>query len=106
MGGRERRAAENESLFREVNERVEELAERLDVDAEVVCECSRVDCTTRLRVPVDEYERVRAHGRRFVVAAGHEQPAYERVIDERSGWLVVEKVGEAGEVAGEEDPRI
>jgi hypothetical protein len=102
---RARRVAENEAVFREVNERIDDLAERLDVETEIVCECSRLDCAERLTVPADEYERVRAHGRRFLLAEGHEQPAVERVIDARGGWIVVEKVGEAGDVAEAEDPR-
>lgn len=92
-------------MFRQVNERVEELAEGLDLTPEFVCECGRADCDARLAVPVDEYERIRANGRRFVVAAGHERPEVEKVVDERNGWLVVEKTGEAGEVAEAEDPR-
>lgn len=102
---RGRRVGENESTFRQVNERVEGLAEGLDLSPEFVCECGRPECDARLAVPLDEYERVRAHGRRFIVAAGHERPEVEKVIDERGVWLVVEKTGAAGEVAEEEDPR-
>lgn len=102
---RARRVGENESLYREVNERVEELSEELHVPPEFVCECGRTDCSQRLQVPVDEYERVRANGRRFIVARGHERPEVEKVIDERDGWLVVEKIGEAGTAADEDDPR-
>ncbi|HET8557078.1 MAG TPA: hypothetical protein VFL58_07205, partial [Gaiellaceae bacterium] len=77
---RARRVGENESIFREVNERVEELSADLDLPPEFVCECGRADCDARLSVPLEEYERVRAHGRRFVVAAGHERPEVEKVI--------------------------
>lgn len=102
---RGRRVAENQSVFRQVNERVEELADGFDLKPAFVCECGRPDCAARLSVPVEEYERVRAHGRRFVVATGHERPEVEKVIDQGNGFLVVEKTGEAGEVADEEDPR-
>jgi hypothetical protein len=102
---RGRRVGENESLFRQVNERVEELAGNLDLPTQFVCECGRAGCDARLSVPLDEYERVRAHGRRFILAAGHERSEVEKVIDERDGWLVVEKTGEAGEAAEQEDPR-
>ena len=105
---RERRVAENEGVFRSINERIEELAERVDDEAavaEFVCECAAVDCTDRFVVPLADYERVRAHPRRFLVLANHEQPEVERVIDEGQGWVVVEKVGAAGEQADEDDPR-
>jgi hypothetical protein len=99
------RAAANESVFREVNERVEELAEGFFGEVEFVCECSRLDCTERLAVPVEVYEAVRASGRRFIVAKGHEQTNVERVVDDRGSWLVVEKTGEAAEAAEARDPR-
>lgn len=99
------RVGENESTYREVNERVQELADDFGLPPEFVCECGSAECSERLQVPIDEYERVRAHGRRFIVATGHERPELEKVIDEREGWLVVEKTGEAGAVAEQEDPR-
>ena len=105
VGGdpRSQRAGENEAAFRAVNERVEQLTEC--AEGEFVCECVRLDCAERLIVPVEEYERARSHGDRFIVAAGHEDRRFERVIDQGRGWLVVEKIGEAGQVAEETDPR-
>lgn len=52
------------------------------------------------------YERVRARSRHFLVAPGHEQLEYERVVDQGNGWLVVTKIGVAGAVADDEDPRM
>ncbi len=107
MAGDERaqRVGRNESLFREVNERAAELADRLDTGFDFVCECSRLDCVEHLRVPVAVYERTRANERWFVVTDGHEQPEFERVIEQGPGWLIVEKTGEAGRVAAANDPR-
>lgn len=102
---RAQRVAENEAAFRSVNERVEQLAERLDVDPEFLCECARPECAERLSVPSSEYEAVRAHPARFVLVPGHEDLRYERVVDDRGEWLVVEKTGEAGDEAAREDPR-
>lgn len=105
-GAVDRRASQvaaNESLFREVNERVEELA--ADAPTRFVCECADIECTVRLDVPLHEYEAVREHGDRFVVAPGHERPGFETVVDVRDGYLVVRKTGETGEQAREEDPR-
>jgi hypothetical protein len=104
---REERLAKNESLFREVNERIAEAAKRTLVlpDAEFLCECGRPDCLERITVQLDEYEAIRAHPDRFVLVFGHEQPEVDRVIDTGDDYVVVEKTGEAGEVAEQLDPR-
>ena len=99
------RVAWNESAFREVNERMRSLALELDRAAEFVCECASVSCAERLSVSVDEYEQTRKNGRRFVVLNGHQRPEFERVVDRRDGFLVVEKTGEAGTIASLHDPR-
>ena len=49
---RERRLAKNEALFRELNERIEQVAIGQAEDAHVfefLCECSNIDCTLRLK---------------------------------------------------------
>lgn len=99
------RVAWNESAFREVNERMRELAVSLDRRAEFVCECASVACAEHVGLSVEEYERTRRHGRRFFVLAGHEQPEYERVVESAEGWVVVEKTGQAGTIAALHDPR-
>jgi hypothetical protein len=101
----ERRVGHNESVFRDINERAEEIGTALEGPTEFVCECYRTDCTARLDVPLDVYEQVRARSRHFLVVPGHEQLEYERVVDQGNGWLVVTKIGVAGEVAEDEDPR-
>ena len=101
----EERVGRNESAFRSINERVEELSEEFDSAPDFVCECDRPDCTEILRITVQTYERARQDGRRFLVKPGHERPAFERVIDQGESWLLVEKIGGAGEVAAEEDSR-
>ena len=91
----EERVARNEALFREVNERVEELAQRfstdLDQPAGFVCECSREDCVERIDVPLPAYAEVRRNARRFFVLPGHALSDIEHVVEEQPGYLVVEK---------------
>jgi len=100
----EQRAARNEALFREVNERVALLAPEAEVEVGFVCECSDEACIERLRVARAAYEAVRAHPRRFLVVPGHET-AVERVVEHHAGYLVVEKHGSAGEIAERHHPR-
>jgi len=99
------RIAQNESIFREINERVEEIGTAVEGPTEFLCECARTDCTERLVVPLDIYEQVRARSRHFLVVPGHERLEYERVVDQGDGWLVVTKLGVVGDVAEDEDPR-
>ena len=104
-----RRLADNEALFREINERVQEQAEAHGDDGHVYayfCECSRPDCIERVNITSAEYEEVRADGARFILVAGHEIDEIEEVVDNTlADAVVVEKQGVAGERAETLDPR-
>lgn len=105
MSAAERRAL-NENVFREMNERLERLGEEFgDETVEFLCECADPGCTAPLSIQVSLYEAVRDHPRWFVVVPGHERDGVERVVQEHPGCLVIEKAGEAGEVAEDTDPR-
>jgi hypothetical protein len=102
--------ARNELLFREVNERVEEINERLDGESEdslmvFVCECGNTACNDQIELGRREYEGVRANPKHFAVLPGHEDLNIARVVEEHDGFLVAEKIGEAAELAIEHDPR-
>jgi hypothetical protein len=103
---RHARLARNETIFREVNERIEELAQRGELDPlQILCECGNPDCKEPLRVSVAEYERVRQEPTDFFVAPGHVIPAVERVVDREQSFDVVRKLAEEGELARKTDPR-
>jgi hypothetical protein len=101
----ERALAKNEALFREVNERIHEISDAHDVGSgELVgflCECSRLNCGGTVELSLVEYEAARANPRVFIVSPGHEQEGIERVVERLDRYLLVEKVGDAGEVARE-----
>jgi hypothetical protein len=104
------RAARNQALFREVNERVRDLkgGRRIDVLVDDwVCECADEACSERIQLTVEEYERVRAAGHRFAVAPGNEHvvPQVEAVTERSARYWIVEKCGHAGEIAKGFDPR-
>lgn len=107
MGLSARRAAENESIFRDANERVEERLGELTLEegrSPFLCECENLRCREMVRLTREEYESVRSRPNRFVVARGH--PYTEAsVVDETEQFQVIEKTGRAGEVAEELDPR-
>jgi hypothetical protein len=109
MSPREQRVGMNETLFREINERLEGLnrsfSEFTD-KMELVCECGVRTCIERFSMEVAEYERLRADPTTFAVKRGHALPDIEDVIEEHDQYLVVrKKPGEPAAVAVAEDPR-
>jgi hypothetical protein len=107
--GREVRAARNQAIFRAVNEQMAELTSLVGAAAEVrtiACECANVECVDSVEIAPGEYEAVRREPRRFVVRPGHLFPDVERVVSENDRFVVVEKVGLAGEVAQSDAQRV
>src|SRR5436189_3776464 len=94
-------------LFREVNERIAGVSPTFGADAqpEFLCECGQQECVQPLPMSLEEYEQIRSEADRFAVARGHEEPSIERVVGANDRFLVVEKIGEAGDLAADTDPR-
>ena len=108
MEAREQRLAQNEALFREVNEKVEAIATQHGGDDHVYefyCECANADCSLQVPATLAEYEAVRAHSTRFLVAPEHWLPAIETVEQRTDRFWVIEKHGEAGRFVEHLDPR-
>jgi hypothetical protein len=110
MEGQQRpeRAARNQSLFREVNERIESTATKFSpAFTEFMCECADDACFEYVSLTPEEYSSVRASSPvRFFVKPGHVYLDVERVVGGGADrYEIVEKVDEAAEVAAELDPR-
>jgi hypothetical protein len=108
MSEREVRIARTEALFRDVNERIAETAQRFDSDeAEFVCECANAECTERVEVTLDQYEQVREDGTQFLLVPGHEDTRVERIVERpRRRFAVVKKFNEiVAQTARRLDPR-
>ena len=103
----EQRIARNEAVFREINEGIRRgrWPGEEDSISGFRCECASLGCTQMLPLSFREYERVRQHPRRFSVAPGHERLEVEAVVERQTSYLVVQKLGRAGEVAEASDPR-
>jgi hypothetical protein len=95
------KAARNQVVFREVNERIAELTELVNETGFnlFICECSDAACAESLELTREEYEAVRADPARFVVLDGHQMPEVERVVGGNGRYLVVETIGPAAEIA-------
>jgi hypothetical protein len=97
-----RRLAANEAIARQVNEQVEQLGERWntpDEPLELLCECSRAECTQRLHVSLAEYRAVRDNDARFMLVDDHVDTEIERRVDQVGDATVVEKFGPGRDVA-------
>jgi hypothetical protein len=107
MDEREKRMAQNEALFREVNERIGGIAHQLGSGApyEFLCECANADCSFRLELPLGAYEAVRSDPTQFVVLPQHYTPEVEDLVSESESHWVVRKFGEAGAYVTRLDPR-
>lgn len=97
---RAKRLAQNETIFRQVNEHVRAAEERVRHDfPRFICECSNIECDEQIPIALDEYRTVRESPTRFIVAAGHAEEEIERIVEHRPNYEVVEKVGPGRQVA-------
>lgn len=104
LSGLHAKEARNQALFREVNERVKQLADGFGGEQDsFICECGNPECMQRTRV---EYDRIREQANRFAVALDHENPETETLVEQNERFAVVETyAGEASQIARETDPR-
>jgi hypothetical protein len=98
------RLARNEILFREINERLDEMSAPWAKTTDYLCECSELSCAKTIELTDAEYERVRARATVFVVVPGHERSDIERVIEENDRFLLVQKIVAVEEIV-DRDPR-
>lgn len=105
---RTKRAGRNQTLFREVNERLEGLAKAFQHVTETSsfsCECADLGCIARMDLRLSEYEAVRSHPNQFAVLPGHVYPDVEKVVAENDRYVIVSKLGVGAEIAGKTYPR-
>jgi hypothetical protein len=107
---REARAGRNQSLFREVNERMRETTDSLRSQVwpeSFLCECGHDTCFEPVRISKAEYESVRKNPRWFFVAPSDEHfiPDAEVLVDRQDRFWVVEKIGDDAAVAVKTDSR-
>jgi hypothetical protein len=102
------RIARNDATFRQANEEIERAAEPLGIEPiPFLCECADERCTEIVSLTLAQYEVIRDEPRWFLNVPGHEQPSrpHVRVVADCGEYLVVEKVGRAGEIVEQLDTR-
>ena len=91
---RQTRAAQNELVFRAVNEQIVKMTDRFRAelaDIDIVCECANTACVGTIRIHTDEFSRVEREDGTFLVLPGHEDESVEKVVERREGYSVVSK---------------
>jgi hypothetical protein len=105
MAARDERIAKNETLWREVNERIRDVT-KYNGDIEFLCECGDPTCAQPISMAIPEYEAIRADATHFLVVPGHVIPDVENVVGGNERYTVVAKrAGEPAAIAFESDPR-
>jgi hypothetical protein len=99
MGQDSERRAENQALRREANERIVEVMAHMEgvelAPIEIICECGDEACRSLLPMDQADYARIRADGDLYVLARGHEEPTFERMVRYVDGYVVVERRSES-----------
>ena len=93
MPGGERQARKD-TIFRRANEQIRAARDALPLAGDPVpfiCECEDETCTEIIRVPLGEYEAVRASDDQFVIVPGHRHLG--ELVAERDGYDVVRRGG-------------
>ena len=109
MDERKRRIGVNEAIFREANERIQDLNKSFAILTDrlvLVCECGDGQCVEKISVSPEAYEELRSDPTQFAVGPGHEIPDVEEVVARGEGYDVVRKVDEVPRhIAEATDPR-
>lgn len=103
----ERRMAENEAVFRGLNERVhadidevdriaaEDGQEPISLDRDMplffYCECSDENCRKRIKLSPNTYEKIHKDRNAFTIVCGHEVKEIEEVISKTPEYCVAVK---------------
>jgi hypothetical protein len=99
--------ARNNAVFRDANNEISVAAGEHGLDdgrpVPFICECSEPRCTQIISLTLAEYRHVRSNPRWFAHALGHEEviPGAVEQVDRNDRYVLVEKVGQAGAVAGQ-----
>jgi hypothetical protein len=105
---RKEQIAHNESVFRSMNETLEESVIRRRSDGDLagfVCECGDPDCDAIVRLDLATYERIRQDSHLFFLVPGHEIADAEDVVGRADGHLVVRKHEDVADIAEAGDAR-
>ena len=96
---REQRIAYNEAWSRTVNEKGAAWKLGSEPLPDFRCECWQKGCEKDITLSREDWELARAKPNRFAVAPDHVAKDFEVVVTTFPNFWLVEKLGEAGEIA-------
>ena len=103
------RVAKNDATFRAANEQIRDVARAHSLDAPLplICECAWETCREIVQMQPAEYERIRAQPTWFLNAPGHDEASgpHGAVVERHDEYVIVEKLGRAGQLAEHLDER-
>ncbi len=91
---REVRVAQNELVFRAVNEQIAKMTDRFHAqlsDIDIVCECANTTCVGTIRIDSNEFVKIERAEGTFLVLPGHEDESVEEVVTRHEAYVVVWK---------------
>jgi len=91
---RQERAAQNELVFRAVNEQIVKMTDRFRAelaDLDIVCECADATCVGTIRIGAEEFAKIERSDGTFLVLPGHEDESVEKVVGRRASYVLVWK---------------
>ena len=95
---REEPRAENQTLCRGANERLEQAVQDHVAEAQRVpflCECADAFCRGRVDLTLEQYRALRARENCFAIIPGHPCVEGEEIVEQYEGSHIVEKTGES-----------
>ncbi|HEY2004209.1 MAG TPA: hypothetical protein VGH44_03770 [Candidatus Saccharimonadia bacterium] len=94
----ERRLVENETIFRDANRQIKEMASRVLGQAQKTvipvgfyCECSDRDCRERIELTPEEFDEVHSIANQFVIKCGHEILRVEDIVEVQGDYCIIQK---------------
>jgi hypothetical protein len=87
----DKRALENERLFQEANEHIDDRRKELHLSGltPCLCECEDQRCTELIQLSRDEYAGIRSRRGQFLIAPGH--PTRGMPVERNDRYVVVAK---------------
>jgi hypothetical protein len=98
------RNTRNQILFREVNNRVLDVADHFNAEdtGDFLCECSDLECAETVPLTAEEYRSIRAEPTHFITSPGHLEPTVDKVVGRHDRFWIVETLpGEPTQLAEE-----
>ena len=94
MAGRDGRQAENQSVIRDANRRLQDVAGRTVQDGKIIpflCECAEETCMGRIEVTLDDYFLAHLGPDRYVLLPGHARIDGEETVADGGHYEIVTK---------------